>query len=379
METMAGREEGSRILIYTENELDWMMGHRPSLARAVNKNHSHWEKNYSAADVHGQVKVDLSRLLQTVDKAVTDDFASAGVVESKHRALRRIALMLKDGPLMSRLNWVMARCYSGESGYDDTLIALKELALNYLASKPFLIANKKTQVIEPTSELAWMNDMMNTLLGDDSEGKPLFRNAVLYGSHARFLRGEKIGFKDKDFFVFVGDYRTAIERLRGKKMSHDGKPVNVVLVPESSSDRFVGIKPDSVVQISEGLATNGGVEMPLPNRWSMGDGMLAHIAARHNTLKGMTAAFPSVKGTLVSCPELLASFAKTPLLNQEAFMMKAGDSYVPRREVEEKYASFIDTLKVQDPRTIEVVNEKDAARVMALSNYIDSRLILRYA
>jgi hypothetical protein len=370
---IARTQSNTRTMLYTQSVLDWVSKYRPSVGRAIalSKGASESDLVYNHQEFWAQIKTDLSRVILTVDNSVIHSFTTEGTVRSKYRALQRVFSMTNNDAFSKRTARVMQR--QGQT-LDDTMIGLKSIAIDYLMSNPGFSGVGGEMWTDTSKEICWMGDMMDSMLGDTPDGLQLV-DLLSYGSYTRFIRGEVKKYGDHDFMAITQDYKRAIQKLQGTKLEYQGKPVQIVVVPQYAFRRLMAVKPESIVQASEGLMLHGKMPIAIPNARGMEMGPLSHIAARHNTLQGMVGNLYDFAPTLVAAPGLTESLAKIPMLNMEAAMLSQKKMYVDRPTVESAYKGFLEHLGVEDPRKILPTTPDEAKRAIVTATYVSGRII----
>ncbi|MFC1800589.1 hypothetical protein ACFLYT_00890 [Nanoarchaeota archaeon] len=364
--------DAERVYIYTIDEMRFMSKYRFG---------SEGNADGMKEMVVGRARADICRSILTVDRAIINGFASSEIVESKYRHVGGALQLLEDSGLEKNTYWgdkLAELCH--DSDPITALIGIKSLALRYIGSRDFLNPKRKSVKLTSAksmglqSDLAWVNNLMSSALGDQ------YVDSVVFGSFALYLRDKAKEYADHDLFVVVNDYENAINMLRGRKMKHEGKDVNVVLSPRDSFGRFMALKPDSIIQLYDGISINDKVRFPSPRSYGLDEGILYYIAACHNSLKGATAHLKEFKDALAATPDLLKSLSKIPLMNLECCLIHH-NGYVPRKETERRYKDLIDSLVIEDdPRKMakEAKTPEDAAKVIATAHFISTKVIRKY-
>lgn len=338
--------------------------YRPSIRHAMGK------EDISPSEVSAQIKVDLSRVLLSIENPLIHGFASPGLVDSKTRYMRRILRMAEDDLRRKKLERAYKEYSLSMTDAASFLPALKLLALDFMRER--FRPSAKTCSFESSSEFGWMNSLMTDVLGDNYLG------AIAYGSYPRFLRGEATDFNDRDFFVMVHDYVEAIRSLVNSGLRHrDGKLVNLVLIPAQDFNTFMSIKPDSVVQMCEGFSINGRTDCPIPSNKSITKLSLYHLALRHNILRNMCATFSSSSDLLLRNRGLLNGLVKSPVFNLEGVLNIAAGWGVSREETERAYLQLLKRYNLKDSRGVEANSREEASLLLANATFVDS-MILSY-
>ncbi len=370
------RDNGSRALTYTPAQLEWMRTHRPSLDHKIFES-SGSDGNYvrpmNHKYVNAQIAVDLSRVLLTTDKGITEGFASEGSVESKERLLSRAFKMAGRDDLLIATR----RIARGGSDPVETSIKLKALVEEYMRDTPnYSPRMGGSLTCETTEEFASLDKDIDRELGYSAGGEPIFRNAFVYGSSARALRGD-IGREpgDVDMLVVVNDYETAMDRLRGKRFEFKGKPVDVSVFSEDVFSGVLATIPDAFARRVEGFSTRDPIEFPKMKDETIRIRSLAHAASRHNSLIGASASLREFMPVLRNSNGLVRALSIVPALNTEMMMIAGSGEYVDRLESERLYAELLDDWGLPNPKEMPADSDSEIVDLIVTSAYASGRVL----